>query len=143
MKRLPLLLAAFTAFQLFNYATTDYALTDLLGDLAILGIRWAAILAVAFCAIDLVGVARLFAPECDDDSSKAWYLFGAWILAAAWNATLTWWGVSLALSGYSVANILPVVAAVMTWVIRVLIFSTLWLEASNCCIAHVSGRRYG
>jgi|GEM_PF-5971893 len=143
VKRLPLLLAVFAAFQLFNYATTDYALTDLLGDLAILGVRWAVTLAFAFCAIDLVGIAPLFSPECDDDSGKAWYLFGAWVLASALNATLTWWGVSLALAGHSAGNMVPVVAAAMTWVLRVLILGTLWLEAANLWLARVSHRSFG
>ena len=142
MKRLRLLLAAFAAFQLFNYALTEYALTDLLGDLAILGVRWAAILSFAFCAIDLTGIIHWFALD-DDDSEKTWYLFGAWVLAAAMNATLTWWGVSLALAGQSAGNTVPVVVAVVTWVIRILIFSTFWLEAANLRLARASDRRFG
>lgn len=137
MKRIPLLLTAFAAFHLFNYATTHYALTDLLGDLAFFGVRWAVILAIAFCAIDLVGVARLFAPEYDDDYSKAWYLFGPWALAAALNTTLTWWGFSLALNAYQVGNTVPALIAVFVWSVRVLIV----LDALN--FAHVSRRSFG
>lgn len=59
-----LLLVALLAFEVFNYSTTDFALTDVLGnDLKFLGIRWATILSIAFCAIDFAGVARLFTPE--------------------------------------------------------------------------------
>ncbi len=109
-----------------------YALTDLLGGLAILGVRWPVILAIAFCCIDIV---PLFAKQ----DEKAWYLFGAWILAAALNATLTWWGFSVAMAEHSAAgNIMPVIAAVMTWATRVLIFGTLSLEAANHRIAHIA-----
>jgi len=37
--------------------------------------------------------ARLFTPEQGrDEPAEVWYLFGAWLLAAAMNAILTWWG---------------------------------------------------
>lgn len=129
MKRLPLLLAMFAAFQLFNYP-----LTDLLGDLAVLGVRWATILAIAFCAIDIIPLSSLFA-ERDEMS---WFLFGAWVLAAAMNATLTWRGFWIALAENSAGNTVPVIAAVMTWVIRSLIAGTLSLEASSSRIAHIA-----
>ena len=58
-----IILGALLAFEIFNYSTTDYALTDLLGDLRFLDLRWATILAIAFCAIDFAGIARLFTPE--------------------------------------------------------------------------------
>jgi hypothetical protein len=45
-----IIIAALSAFEIFNYSTTDYALTDLLGDLRFLGVRWATILAIAFCS---------------------------------------------------------------------------------------------
>jgi hypothetical protein len=64
-----------------------------------------------------------------------WYLFGAWLLAAAMNATLTWWGVSVAIRTHQtlgaamvgqdvVLMIVPIFVAVMVWVIRVLIIGT-------------------
>ena len=47
-----ILLVAMFAFEVFNYTTTDFALSDLLGkDLTFAGVRWATILAVAFCGI--------------------------------------------------------------------------------------------
>lgn len=58
-----LILGALLAFELFNYSTTDFALTDLLGNLQFLDVRWATILALAFCGIDFAGIARLFTPE--------------------------------------------------------------------------------
>jgi phage FluMu gp28-like protein len=45
---------------------------------------------LTFCGIDFAGIARLFTPEQGrDEPAEVWYLFGAWILAAAMNATLT------------------------------------------------------
>jgi hypothetical protein len=109
-----LIVSALLAFELFNYSTTDFALSDLLGDLKFLGFRWATILAVAFCGIDFAGIARLFTPEQGaDEPAEVWYLFGAWMLAALMNAMLTWWGV------------VPIFVAVMVWLIRVLIIGTI------------------
>ena len=131
-----LIIAALIAFETFNYSTTDYALSDLLGKLAFLGVRWSTILAIAFCGIDFAGIARLFTPqEGGNDSSEAWYLFGAWMLAATMNAMLTWWGVSLAIlnhetlgnavvARHTLLRVVPIFVAVMVWLIRVLIIGT-------------------
>src|SRR5205085_2758403 len=97
-----IIVAAMLAFELFNYSTTDFALTNLLGDLRFVGIRWAMILAIAFCGMDFAGIARLFTPEKGrSEHVEVWYLLAAWFLAAAMNAMLTWWGVSLALLQHS------------------------------------------
>jgi hypothetical protein len=132
-----ILMVALLAFEIFNYTTTDFALTDVLGsNLKFMGLRWATILSIAFCAIDFAGVARLFTPEQGrDEPVEIWYLFGAWVLAAAMNATLTWWGISVAINTHVaqgsaivgrdvVSNIVPVFVAVMVWLIRILIIST-------------------
>ncbi|MGD8604763.1 MAG: hypothetical protein PVF49_09355, partial [Anaerolineales bacterium] len=58
-----MIVGALLAFELFNFSTTEYALTDLLGQLRFAGIKWATILALAFCGIDFAGIARLFTPE--------------------------------------------------------------------------------
>lgn len=93
-----IIIAAMLSFELFNYTTTDFALTNLLGDLRFVGIRWATILAIAFCGMDFAGIARLFTPEKGKgERAEVWYLLAAWFLAATMNAMLTWWGVSLAL----------------------------------------------
>ena len=93
-----LTLAGLLGFELFNYGTTEFALTDLLGWQAFAGVRWATILALAFCAVDFAGIARLFTPDpARKDPAEIWYLLGAWFLAATMNAMLTWWGISLAL----------------------------------------------
>jgi hypothetical protein len=131
-----IIIAALLAFEMFNYSTTDFALSDLLGDLDFLGIRWATILAIAFCGIDFAGIARLFTPEVgDDEPTEIWYLFGAWLLAATMNAMLTWWGVSIALLQHAslgneviaremLLKAVPIFVAVMVWLIRVLIIGT-------------------
>lgn len=132
-----IIVLALAAFELFNYSTTDYALTDLLGNLKFLGMQWSTILAIAFCAIDFAGIARLFTPEQGADEPKeVWYLFGAWLLAATMNAILTWWGVSMAIVNHPVratnvvdpntlTKVVPVFVAVMVWVIRILIIGTI------------------
>jgi hypothetical protein len=135
-----IIVTALFAFEVFNYSTTEFALKDLLGDLSFAGIRWATILAIAFCGIDFAGIARLFTPTQANNRqqpahNEAWYLFGAWLLAATMNAMLTWWGVSLAILerqnlGNAVASrevllrAVPVFVAVLVWLIRVLIIGT-------------------
>ena len=58
-----ILFAALLAFEIFNFSTTQFALLDILGDLKFAGIRWATVLAIAFCGIDFAGIARIFTPE--------------------------------------------------------------------------------
>jgi hypothetical protein len=133
-----LIIGALLAFELFNYSTTEFALTDLLGDLAFLSIiRWSTILSLAFCGIDFAGIARLFTPEQGaDEPHEVWYLFGAWMLAATMNAMLTWWGVSIAILNHqtlgnavvereTLLKIVPIFVAVMVWLSRVLIIGTI------------------
>jgi len=132
-----IVVAAMLAFELFNYSTTDFALANLLGDLRFMGLRWAMILAIAFCGMDFAGIARLFTPEKGrSEHVEVWYLLAAWFLAATMNAMLTWWGVSLALlqhnslgneilSRATLLTIVPVFVAVMVWLIRILMIGTL------------------
>lgn len=131
-----LIIGALLAFELFNYSTTDFALNDLLGGLRFVNIRWATILALAFCGIDFAGIARLFTPQQSSNEPKeVWYLFGAWLLTASMNAMLTWWGVVLAIVNHeslggtvidreTLINVVPVFVAIMVWLIRVLIIGT-------------------
>ncbi len=94
-----MIVGALAAFEIFNFSTTEFALRDVLGDLAFVGLRWSIVLAIAFCAMDFAGIARIFTPERGrDEPAEVWYLFGAWLLAAGFNATLTWWGVSVAIA---------------------------------------------
>ena len=132
-----LIMTALLAFEVFNYSTTDFALTDVLGELEFLGITWATILSIAFCGIDFAGIARLFTPEQgQDEPAEVWYLFGAWMLAALMNAMLTWWGVSIAILNHqslgnaviqrdTLLKVVPVFVAIMVWLIRVLIIGTI------------------
>jgi hypothetical protein len=131
-----IILGALLAFELFNYSSTFFALRDILGDLAFGPIRWATMLALAFCAIDFAGIARIFTPEQGrDEPAEVWYLFGAWFLAAAFNATLTWWGISVAMLQHNAAGgallgqsvmikAIPVFVAAMVLTIRVLLINT-------------------
>ena len=51
-----IILSALLAFEVFNYSSTLFALRDILGDLAFGPLRWATILAFAFCTIDFAGL---------------------------------------------------------------------------------------
>src|SRR5215475_7489211 len=99
-----IILCALLSFEVFNYSSTAFALHDILGELSFGPLSWATILAIAFCGIDFAGIARIFTPETGrDEPAEVWYLFGAWLLAAGFNATLTWWGVSVAIVDHSSA----------------------------------------
>ena len=138
-----ILLAALLAFEVFNYSTTDFALRDVLGDLRFAGLRWSTVLSIAFCGIDFAGIARLFTPERGrDEPAEVWYLFGAWLLAAAMNAMLTWWGVSVAIISHTsegsillgqttMTKVVPIFVAIMVWLIRVLIIGTFSVAGEN------------
>jgi len=141
-----IIVSALLAFETFNYSTTEYALTDLLGDIRFAGVHWSTILAIAFCGIDFAGIARLFTPSLSSHSAagphETWYLFGAWLLAASMNAMLTWWGVSLAILGHqtlgnamvgrlTLLHVVPVFVALMVWLIRVLIIGTFSVAGEN------------
>lgn len=126
-----ILVLALFAFEMFNFDTTRFALSDLLGTVEFMGISWAAILAIAFCAIDFAGLARLFTPERGRDEPKeVWYLMGAWLLGATMNAIMTWWAVSLTLLNNNLGNevlsreellkIVPIFVAVLVWLTRIL-----------------------
>ncbi len=139
-----ILILALIAFELFNFDTTQYALDSLLGGIDFMGVGWATILAIAFCGIDFAGLARLFMPGRDEGGSEpkeAWYLMGAWFLAAAMNAVMTWWAVSLAVLQHPLGNeivgreelirIVPVFVAVLVWLTRVLIIAALTMAGDR------------
>lgn len=131
-----ILLTALIAFEVFNFDTTRFALRNLLGEVSFWGVGWAGILAVAFCAIDFAGLARLFTPEQGEDEPKAvWYLMGAWLLGATMNAIMTWWAVSLTLLSHDLGNevlsrqqlldIAPIFVAALVWLTRILFIGAL------------------
>jgi hypothetical protein len=127
-----LFLVALLSFEIFNFDTTQYALDNLLGPVAFAGLRWATILAIAFCAIDFAGLVRFFLPEEPGTETpvEVWYLMGAWLLGATMNALMTWWAVSLTLLNHDLGNevlsrqqlleIVPVFVAVLVWLTRIL-----------------------
>ena len=131
-----IILSALLAFEVFNYSSTVFALHDILGDLSFGPFQWATILAFAFCGIDFAGIARIFTPEKGrDEPAEVWYLFAAWFLAAAFNATLTWWGVSVAILKHNaeggvllgqenMTRLVPIFVAAMVLLIRVLLINT-------------------
>jgi hypothetical protein len=150
-----MIICALVAFEIFNYSTTEFALGDVLGDLRFAGLKWATILSLAFCGIDFAGIARLFTPEQGrDEPAEVWYLFGAWLLAAAMNAILTWWGVSVAIASHTsqsaglvvssntLLKVVPVFVAIMVWLIRVLIIGT-FSVAGDKLFSHAEVRTAG
>ncbi len=137
-----ILAVALLGFEVFNFSTTAYALDDLLGQLSFFGMRWSSVLAIAFCAIDFAGIARLFMPEIEQRAGKElWFLFGAWLLAATMNAMLTWWGISMAVVNHTLASStiinpqilthgIPVFVAIMVWVTRILLIGSFSLSVT-------------
>lgn len=127
-----LFLVALFAFEIFNFDTTQYALKNLMGNVSFAGLRWATVLAIAFCAIDFAGLLRFFLPEDEDGQppTELWYLMGAWLLVATMNALMTWWAVSLTLLNHELGNeilsrqqlleTVPAFVAVLVWLTRIL-----------------------
>jgi len=140
-----MIIGALLAFEIFNFSTTQFALADVLGtDLEFAGLRWATILAIAFCGIDFAGIARIFTPEQgENEPGEVYYLFGAWLLAAVFNAALTWWGISVAIvnntslgagaviSNSTLTKTVPIFVAAMVWLMRVLIIGTFSLAGDR------------
>lgn len=127
-----LFIVALLAFEIFNFDTTRFALVDFLGNAGFAGLRWATVLAIAFCAIDFAGLLRFFLPEDEAGNTPAevWYLMGAWLLGATMNALMTWWAVNLTLLNHDFGNevlsrgqlleIVPIFVATLVWVTRIL-----------------------
>jgi hypothetical protein len=131
-----MIIAALTAFEIFNFSSTSFALQNILGRQTSGGVSWSTILALAFCGMDFAGIARLLGAQEEQDGRGGWYLLGAWVLAAAMNAGLTWWGVSISVYNQPVdysliidpmtfVTVVPVLVAVMVWIIRILIIGSL------------------
>lgn len=133
-----MIIIALVAFEFFSFSSTDFALRDILGDMGVGFLRWSTILALAFCGLDFAGMARLLLPQSKNERAEpgSWFLLGAWVLAAAMNTALTWWGISVAIYNQPVDSVLimdpmmyvtviPVLVAVIIWCIRILIIGTL------------------
>lgn len=138
-----ILLLALLAFEVFNFDTTRYALTALLGDVRFGGVRWATILAVAFCGIDFAGLLRVFAPDApvEGNTPAVWYLMAAWLLGATMNAVMTWYAVSLTLMQHEIGNellsrqqlltLVPIFVAALVWLTRILFIGALSLAGGE------------
>ena len=122
---------ALIAFEIFNFDTTQFALSNLLGEVRFAGIMWASILAIAFCAIDFAGLVRIFTPQRGREEPRAvWFLTGAWFLGTIANAVMTWWAVSLTLLSHDFGNevlsretllrYVPIFVAMLVWLTRIL-----------------------
>jgi len=132
-----IIVLALAALEIFNFNTTDFALRDILGNQGNGLLTWSMILSLALCGMDIAGIAKILAsPKEESGNMSSWYLLGAWVLAAAMNAGLTWWGISVAIYNQpahavmiidpmTYVTVVPVLVAVMVWVIRVLIIGTL------------------
>lgn len=141
-----ILAVALIGFETFNFSTTAYALGDLLGPLSFLGVPWSTMLAIAFCAIDFAGVARLFLPESDQNApNELWFLFGAWLLGATMNAVLTWWGISMAIvnrtlvstaiiSPQVLTHTIPVFVAILVWITRILLIGSFSISTKPAAV---------
>jgi hypothetical protein len=146
-----ILVVALVAFEMFNFDTTRYALNNLLGEIAFMGITWATILAIAFCAIDFAGLARMFTPERGAEEPKAvWYLMGAWLLGATMNAVMTWWAVSLTLLSHDFGNevlaretllkLVPIFVAALVLLTRILFIGAFSMAGEHIFDLAGSGR---
>ncbi len=144
-----ILILALVAFEMFNFDTTRYALESLLGDVRFAGFAWATILAIAFCAIDFAGLARLFTPEKGSEEPKEiWYLTGAWLLGATMNALMTWWAVSLTLLNHDLGNevlsredllrTVPVFVAILVWLTRILFIGAVTAAGERILTVHLA-----
>ncbi len=122
---------ALIAFEIFNFDTTKFALSNLMGEVRFAGVLWASILAIAFCAIDFAGLVRIFTPEKGAEEPRAvWFLTGAWFLGTIANSVLTWWAVSLTLLSHDFGNevlsreallrYVPIFVAMLVWLTRIL-----------------------
>lgn len=136
-----ILVVALVAFEVFNFDTTRYALESLLGEVKFIGLSWAIILAIAFCAIDFAGLSALFAPESGNNERSTWYLMGAWLLGATMNAIMTWWAVNLTLLNHDLGNevlsreellrFVPLFVAVLVWLTRILFISAFSIAGTH------------
>jgi hypothetical protein len=145
------LVIALVAFEVFNFDTTRYALESLLGNVEFLGLGWAVILAVAFCAIDFAGLASLFTPDAINQERSTWYLMGAWLLGATMNAIMTWWAVNLTLLNHELGNevlsreellrFVPLFVAVLVWLTRILFIGAFSIAGSHLFDTASNNRR--
>ncbi|KKU09766.1 MAG: hypothetical protein UX13_C0031G0005 [Candidatus Woesebacteria bacterium GW2011_GWB1_45_5] len=119
------LVGALVAFELFNYSTTKYALSNLF-DITFAGMSWAIVLAIAFCAIDYAGISRAFTPNKPTGDK---YLLPAWFLVSALNAGFTLLAVLIA--NPELPRYVAFAVAMTVWTLRVLIVGAFWVTGER------------
>lgn len=131
------------AFDIFNFATTQDALRSFLGDAKLLIVPIATALAIAFCAVDLGGLASIFTKEKGlGEPWYVWMLGAGWLVASMANAFLTYWAVLMGMtsapaltnpkfSAEAVLNVVPVMLAITVWLIRLLIIGSMIVAGNH------------
>jgi hypothetical protein len=151
-----ILTIALLGFELFNFDTTRFALSHLMGGRQFLGLEWAGVLALAFGSLDFAGLVRVFTPEQElkQESSEIWWLTGAWLIGASLNAMMTWYAMALLVAPlgaeigatlFTHAQMLryaPLFIALLVWLTRVSLISSVALALERLA-ATGSGQRSG
>jgi hypothetical protein len=149
-----ILTVALLGFELFNFDTTRFALSHLMGGRRFLGLEWAGVLALAFSSLDFAGLVRVFTPEQElkQESPEIWWLTGAWLIGAALNATMTWYAMALLVAplGAEIGAALftheqmlryaPLFIALLVWLTRVSLISSAALTLERLAVADSEGR---
>jgi uncharacterized membrane protein len=91
-----IMLGALLAFEIVNFSTTEHVLLGIMGRDNFLTLSVATWLAIAFCAADFGGLSRMFTEESNFKKEKSGVklMTAVWLLAASFNAALTYWYVS-------------------------------------------------
>ncbi len=144
-----ILVVGLAAFEVFNLDSTRFALAHLMANQRLWGLEWALVLALAFGSIDFAGLARILTPAAtwEEEPREVWFLTGAWLLGATMNAVMTWYAMVVLIAPHSaqvgagvvsqtaVLNIAPVFIALMVWLTRVLLISSLALALERAAAA--------
>ena len=144
-----ILVVGLAAFEMFNLDSTRFALAHLMANQRLWGLEWALVLALAFGSIDFAGLARILTPAAtwEEEPREVWFLTGAWLLGATMNAVMTWYAMVVLIAPHSaqvgagvvsqtaVLDIAPVFIALMVWLTRVLLISSLALALERAAAA--------
>ena len=144
-----ILVVGLAAFEVFNLDSTRFALAHLMANQRLWGLEWALVLALAFGSIDFAGLARILTPAAtwEEEPREVWFLTGAWLLGATMNAVMTWYAMVVLIAPHSaqvgagvvsqtaVLDIAPVFIALMVWLTRVLLISSLALALERAAAA--------
>ncbi len=144
-----ILVVGLAAFEVFNLDSTRFALAHLMANQRLWGLEWALVLALAFGSIDFAGLARILTPAAtwEEEPREVWFLTGAWLLGATMNAVMTWYAMVVLIAPHSaqvgagvvsqtaVLDIAPVFIALMVWLTRVLLISSLALALERAATA--------